>query len=187
MPHNKCLLEWQNYMYTDLIIACVQLSVNLNAVGRGGGSIWLGDCGTCTCTPVYVYDRGGKRKWGGESEGGGWGWRGLFDIMHWHYSNKAQHSWIFILNSFTGCYSGCEGSEHPSCSAVQPPGLNQRHHMGTPLLLSHMHCWYVVLLLREVYRRPNLDGWVYFQTLSKSSAEYNSASQIFRHTSTQLG
>ena len=53
-------------MYTELIIACVQLSVNLNVVG-GGGSIWLGDCGTCTCTPVYVYDRGGRA----EGEGGG--------------------------------------------------------------------------------------------------------------------
>ena len=63
---------------------------------------------------------------------------------------RSQSSRIFILNSSTGCYSRCESSEHPSASAVQPPGLNQRYHMGTPLLLSHMHYWYVDLLLRDV-------------------------------------
>ena len=47
---------------------------------------------------------------------------------------------IISHNFFTSCHSECEGTKYPSGSAVHPAGLNQRYHMGTTFLLSHMCC-----------------------------------------------
>lgn len=40
----------------------------------------------------------------------------------------------------SGCDSGRACSLHAGGPPQQPPGLCQRHRLGSPLLLSHLHC-----------------------------------------------